>query len=51
MARVVEDALGLALLDDLSQVHHRDPVREIAHHAEIVRDEQVAESELGLQIA
>ena len=29
-------------LDQLAQVHHADPVGQVAHHGQVVRDEQVA---------
>ena len=37
-------------LDDLAEVHHRDPVGDVLHHAEIVGDEQIGQLELGLQV-
>src|SRR5438046_429353 len=42
------DAVGE--LDDLSQVHDRDAVADVAHHGEVVRDEQVRELEAVLQL-
>jgi hypothetical protein len=36
-------------LDDPSGVHDDDVVAEVAHHAEIMGDEQVAQSTLGLE--
>ena len=35
--------------DDLSEVHDGHPVADVAHHAEVVGDEQVAETEPFLQ--
>ena len=46
----VEDLLGGAELHDAAEVHHRDPVAEIADHAEVVRDEQVARAVTRLKI-
>src|SRR6478735_6495167 len=37
-------------LDDLAEVHHRDPVADVAHHREVVADEDVGEPELALQV-
>ena len=36
--------------DDLAQVHHRDPIRDVPDHAEVVRDEQVGQPELVLKV-
>ena len=38
-------------LDDPSQVHHGHPVRDVLHHREIVRDEQIRESAPLLEVA
>ena len=37
-------------LDDLAEIHHRHPVRDVLHYTEVMRDEQIGEAELGLQI-
>jgi hypothetical protein len=50
MARMLEHALDLADLDDAAEVHHRDAVRDVTHDREIVRDEQIRDAELRLQI-
>ena len=42
---------GGTLLDDASEVHHRDAVADVAHEREVVRDEEVGEAELLLQVA
>ena len=39
-----------AELDDHAEVHHRDPVGDVADDAEVVRDEDVREVELVLQV-
>ncbi len=49
-ARAVQDFLGLAQLDDAAEIHHRDPVAEMLHHAEIMGDEEIGEAEAGLQL-
>ncbi len=40
MLRVVENRGGVALFDNRTVLHDRDAVRNLRHHAEIVRDEQ-----------
>jgi len=42
--------LGRAQLHQPAEVEDRDPVRHIAHHAEVVGDEQVRNSLFGLQL-
>ena len=37
-------------LHDPAEVHHGDPVAEVAHDAEVVRDEQVARAVAGLEV-
>ncbi len=49
VAGVGEDAGGGAGLDGAAEVHDGDPVGEVAHHRQVVRDEQVGEAEFGLQ--
>ena len=39
-----------AELDDLAEVHDRDVVADVAHHGKVVRDEDVREPELVLQV-
>ncbi|MCY1506847.1 hypothetical protein D9M68_411040 [compost metagenome] len=50
MQRPREDARLGALLHRVAQVHHEHVVRDVAHHAQVVRDEEVGEAQLGLQI-
>ena len=50
MARLVEDRLGRTFLDDAPEVHHRDPVTDVTHHGQIVRDEEVGDAEPRLQV-
>ena len=40
----------VAGLDDLAEVHHRDPVADVPHHGQVVGDEEVGEPELVLQV-
>ncbi len=35
-----EDLLDVPALDDRAVVHHQDPVGQVVHHAQVVRDEQ-----------
>src|SRR5688572_8630785 len=44
------DLLRRPDLDQLPTVHHRDAVAHRAHHGEVVRDEEVGELELLLQV-
>ena len=50
MDRALVEDRGRGPLDDLAQVHDRDPVRDVAHDTEIVRDEDVGEVELVLEV-
>ena len=50
MAGRGEDALGGAFLDDAAQVHDGDAGGEVAHHAEVVGDEQIGEVLIRLQV-
>ncbi|MPL96993.1 hypothetical protein SDC9_43180 [bioreactor metagenome] len=51
VARLGEDLFGRALLDDPAEIHHRDPVGEVAHHLQVVADEDHAKALLPLQVA
>ena len=44
------EGVPLGGLDDLAQVHHRDAVRDVLDHGQVVRDEQVGQVELVLEI-
>ncbi len=50
MFRRGEHALDRALFDDLPRLHHADPLRDPAHDAEVVGDEQKRHAEPLLQI-
>ncbi len=50
MKRVDIEAVGRGDFDDLAEVHHRDPVRDVADDGEIVRDEEVGQPELALEL-
>src|SRR6058998_3569028 len=45
MARVVEERVDRALLDDLARVHDGRAVAQLCDHGEIVRDQQQREPE------
>ena len=51
MARVVEDFTRRADLDDPAQVHDGDPVRQVAHDGQVVRDEQQGQTQLFAELA
>ena len=41
---------GRRQLDDAAEVHHRHAVADVLDHRQVVRDEQVGQPELGLQV-
>uniref|UniRef100_A0A6J7MXT6 Unannotated protein n=1 Tax=freshwater metagenome TaxID=449393 RepID=A0A6J7MXT6_9ZZZZ len=47
--RCTIDVLGRADLDNLSEVHHRHPVRDVANDGQVVGDEEVREPQPALQ--
>ena len=49
MLRVVEDVVGLAELHKVALVHHGHTIRQVAHHRQIVCDEQVGQAKLALE--
>ena len=50
MGGPAEQVVGAGDLHDAAEIHHRDAVRDVTHDREIVRDEEVGEAELGLQV-
>ena len=50
MCRRLVDLVAWPHLDDLAEVHHRDAIRDVADDREIVRDEEIRELELPLEI-
>jgi hypothetical protein len=48
--RPAEELLGGRQLDDLAEVHDRDPVGDVADDGEVVGDEEVRQVELVLQL-
>ncbi len=50
MSRLAIQGIAVGDLGDLAQVHHGDPVGDVLDHRQVVRDEQVRQVELALQI-
>ena len=50
MQRVVVDLVGLGQLHHLAQVHHGDAVGDVAHHQQVVGDEEVGQAQLLLEV-
>jgi hypothetical protein len=44
------DVIGHALLDDATEVHDRDPVGDVMHDRQVMRDEDDADAELSLKV-
>src|SRR5262249_28050962 len=47
--RIAIDRVPVRYLHDLAKVHHGNPRRDMAHHAQVVRDEQICQAHLLLQ--
>ena len=50
MARRGEQRLGGPGLDDATQVHHGRALRDLPNYGEIMRDEEVGEPSIALQV-
>ena len=50
MPRVLIDRLRLADLHDTSQIHDRDPIRDLPDDRQVVRDEHVGQREVALEV-
>ncbi len=50
MSRRTEDACARALLDQLTQIHHRDLISEVLDCRQVMRDEQAREPKVPLQV-
>ena len=48
--RVLENLLGLALLDDLAAIHNDDVVRDIADRLDVMADEHHGQAELLFKV-
>ena len=43
------ELIAFGQLDDLAQVHHRDPVRHVSDDGKIMGDDEIGEVELSLE--
>jgi hypothetical protein len=50
MHGMLEQSLGRSRLDDLTGVHDEHAIRDIANDAEVVRDEEIREVQLRLEV-
>ena len=50
VARRFEQLFSRADFDHFAQIHHHDPIADIADHVQIVADENIGEAELCFQI-
>ena len=50
MQRIAEQRARRRDFDDPAEIHHGDPVADVLDHGEIVRDEEIRQAELALQI-
>ena len=50
-ARPLGDLLGVADLHDLASIHHCNSGRQVAHHRHRMRNEQVGQAEIALQLS
>src|SRR6266567_2820653 len=48
--RIAEQLPGRCDLDDPAEIHHGDPMADVLDHGEIVRDKEIRQAELALQI-
>ena len=51
MPRICKQSLVGSDLDDAAEMHHRDPVGNVLHHRQIVRNEYVSQPKPPLQVA
>ena len=50
MQRVQVDFISIRHFDDLSQVHDRHPIADMANHTEVVGDKEIRQPKLFLQV-
>ncbi len=50
MLRILIQLVRLSDLDNVSQIHDRDPIRDMANNTEIMGDEEVSQLEFILQV-
>jgi hypothetical protein len=48
--RLAVQVFCFRILDDLAEIHHRDPGGDMADHAEVVRHKQIRQAELVLKL-
>ena len=51
VARAREETPPVANFNNLTEIHHRNPIGDVAHHGEIVGDEQIGDAKFLLQRA
>ena len=50
MERFAVEVVARRDLDDASEIHHCDPIAHVSDDAEVVRDEQIGQAELLLEV-
>ena len=50
MQRVLVKLCPIRYLHHMAQIHHRDPVADVAHHRQVMRNEQIRKVELLLKL-
>ncbi len=50
MERALVEVDPVGQLDDLAEVHDRDPVADVLDHAHVVGDEQIGQAKFGLEL-
>ena len=50
MHRILEQLLGGCPLYTLPQIHHRDLIGDVLHHAQIMRNKEIRQADLLLQV-
>ena len=47
---MLEQGFTVANLDNLAKVHHHDPVAHVAHHIQVVADENISQAKRLFQV-
>ena len=47
MVRLGEEGIRRSALDDAAEIHDRDPVADVLHHAEVMADEEIGQPEIA----
>jgi hypothetical protein len=50
VARAGDHRFDVTVLDDATEVHHGDAMRDLADHGEVVRDEEIGETPVALEL-